>query len=149
MLARKISPPERGAQPARPEPSAARRAQGRWRTRGRLPTRGPRGEVWWWERPAPRGDTLLWEAVQRLHARRQSCCVTVHGLAEALAGIGHPIRRETLSRVLNGKQRTSWDTAEALSEILGVDLDDLLARRFGRTASGDGDDGGTVVPLDR
>jgi DNA-binding XRE family transcriptional regulator len=136
MLARRIDPPDHPS--PTPEPSAARRAQGRWRAEPPIPTRGPRGEVLWWQRPAPRGDTLLWEAVQRLHHRRLRRGMSVRALADELVRIGHGVRRETLSRVLNGKQRTSWDTAEAMAEVLGVDLDDLRARG-----------GGTVVRFDR
>jgi hypothetical protein len=162
MLARRLDPPEPsgwgGAQPAhgagrlpagglrsggaREGPSAAQRARGRWRRPDREPTRGPRGEVRWWERPAPRGDTQLWAAVQRLQARRIARRLPVKALAAELRAIGHPIRRETLSRVLNGRQGTSWDTAEALAEILGVDLDDL------RAAPDDEEPGVRLVPLD-
>jgi DNA-binding XRE family transcriptional regulator len=126
MLARRIEPPERRP-PVRPPAPAC--AGDRGRPRQPPPTRGPRGKVRWWQRPAPRGDTLLWEAVRRLQARRLERGLTVRALAEELARIAHPIRRETLSRVLNGKQRTSWETAEALAEVLGVDLADLMARR--------------------
>jgi hypothetical protein len=100
---------------------------GRWRRRGLVATWGPGGRVQWWERPAPGGDQLLWAAVVRLHQARQTAGVSMTRLAERMASCGHPIRRETLSRVLNGAQPTSWATAEAIAHVLGVSLDDLVA----------------------
>ena len=78
----------------------------------------------WWERPAPEeSEERLWEAVQRLQARRLQLNMTVTDLAGRLQRVGHSIRRETLSRVLNGKQPTTWETAQRLGEILGVEID--------------------------
>ena len=100
--------------------------RGRWREPQRRPTRAPHGEVLWWERAAPEeSDPRLWAAVQRIHVRRQQLGMSVTELARRLAGHGRPMRRETLSRVLNGKQPTTWDTAERIAQILGLDLADL------------------------
>ena len=80
----------------------------------------------WWERPAPEdSDPGLWEAVQGIHVRRQQLGMSVTELARRLSGAGRPIRRETLSRILNGKQPTTWDTAERLAHILGIELSEL------------------------
>ena len=77
----------------------------------------------WWERDAPEeSDPELWAAVQRIQVRRQQLRMSVTELARRLSGRGHPIRRETLSRVLNGKQPTTWATAERMADILGIDL---------------------------
>ena len=77
----------------------------------------------WWERPAPEeSDPALWRAVQRLHVRRQQLRMSVTELARRLTARGYPMRRETLSRVLNGKQPTTWETAERLADILGISL---------------------------
>lgn len=104
-----------------------RQHQGRWREPLRRPTRAPHGEVLWWERPAPEdSDPGLWEAVQRIHVRRQQLGMSVTELARRLAGAGRPIRRETLSRILNGKQPTTWDTAERIAHILNIGLTDLV-----------------------
>jgi plasmid maintenance system antidote protein VapI len=46
--------------------------------------------------------------------------MSVTELARRLSAHGHPLRRETLSRILNGKQPTTWDTAERIADILGV-----------------------------
>lgn len=82
----------------------------------------------WWERAAPEAsDPGLWEAVQRIHVRRQQLGMSVTELARRLAGHGRPIRRETLSRILNGKQPTTWDTAERIAQILGLGLGDLTS----------------------
>ena len=98
---------------------------GRWRQPAGRPTRAPHGEVRWWERPAPEeSDPRLWGAVQRIQARRQQLGLSVTELARRLNGRGHPMRRETLSRVLNGKQPTTWDTAERLADLLGLSLTD-------------------------
>jgi transcriptional regulator with XRE-family HTH domain len=79
--------------------------------------------VRWWERPAPEeSDPALWEAVQRIQVRRQQLGMTVTELARRLSGQGFDIRRETLSRVLNGKQPTTWATAERMALILGMGL---------------------------
>ena len=102
-----------------------RQGPGRWRQPPVRPTRAPSGEVRWWERPAPEAsDPSLWRAVQRIQARRQQLGVSVTELARRLRGRGYPMRRETLSRVLNGKQPTTWETAERLADVLGVSLAD-------------------------
>jgi plasmid maintenance system antidote protein VapI len=49
--------------------------------------------------------------------------MSVTELARRLSAAGHEIRRETLSRVLNGKQPTTWATAERLAIILGMSLE--------------------------
>jgi hypothetical protein len=142
MLARRISPPDprrtnpphRDGGDARRDPAAAR-AQGRWRTVERQPSRGPHGEVRWWERPDPGGDQLLWEAVQRLQEARLRHGVTLLVLAEQLTAIGYPRARETLSRILNGKRPTTWETAEALALVLDVDLTWFSVRRWGDAGS--------------
>lgn len=77
----------------------------------------------WWERPAPGGDEALWHAVQRLQAHRLLRGIPLAEVAGRMARIGAPITRETLSRVLNGKQPTTWGTVAALAEVLGVDVD--------------------------
>ena len=98
----------------------------RWRGSPRRPTRAPHGEVLWWERPAPEdSDPRLWEAVQRIQQRRQQLHMSVTELARRVSHQGSDIRRETLSRVLNGKQPTTWDTAERLARILGIGISDL------------------------
>jgi transcriptional regulator with XRE-family HTH domain len=139
VLAKKLEPPDRHEPQDRrrrwwpalaSETSAQTVAAGRWRTRGRIPTRGPAGCVRWWERPPPGGDDLLWEAVIRLHEQRQALGISVTALADRLREAGSPVRRETLSRLLNGVQPTSWDTADALAHLLGVSLDELHERRF-------------------
>lgn len=94
-------------------------------TRQPRPTRGPHGEVRWWEREAPRGDEALWRAVQRLHERQQTLGVSLSELARRTDRTARPLRRETLSRVFNGTQPTTWDAVEVLAELLGVSLDDL------------------------
>ena len=95
---------------------------GAWRARGRRPSVGPTGEVRWWERPAPGGDERLWAAVVRCHEALRTQGLTVTQLAAQLQAHGVPIRRETLSRVLNGRQRTTWRTVERLADVLGVDV---------------------------
>lgn len=98
---------------------------GRWRAPEARPTRAPHGEVLWWERPAPEeSDPRLWRAVQRIHVRRQQLGMSMTELARRLTALGFPMRRETLSRVLNGKQPTTWETAERLADILGISLSD-------------------------
>lgn len=62
--------------------------------------------------------------MQRLHARRQQLRITVSELARRVSAGGYPIRRETLSRVLNGKQPTTWETAARIADILGISLSD-------------------------
>lgn len=119
-LARKIEPTNgvRGGHGGTSERSGA---QGRWRQPRAQPTRAPHGEVLWWERPAPESsEPALWDEVQRLHLRRQQLGMSVSELARRMSALGHPLRRETLSRILNGKQPTTWDTAERLGDILGV-----------------------------
>ena len=102
---------------------------GRWRSAGLRPSKGPHGEVQWWERPAPGGDERLWAAVVRVHERMKSQGMSVTELARRVTDAGRPIRRETLSKVLNGFQPTSWGTVEALAHILDVDVSDLRRRR--------------------
>ena len=122
MLARKIQPSGggRGDHGGTHERS---NQHGQWRQPQPRPTRAPHGEVRWWERDAPESsDPQLWVAVQRIQGRRQQLRMTVTELARRLAGRGRPIRRETLSRVLNGKQPTTWETAEHMADILGIDL---------------------------
>lgn len=122
MLARKIEPGGGG----RGDHGGTHERGGRhgqWRQPQPRPTRAPHGEVLWWERDAPESsDPQLWQAVQRIQSRRQQLRMTVSDLARRLAGRGRPIRRETLSRVLNGKQPTTWETAEHMADILGIDL---------------------------
>ena len=102
---------------------AGDRGAGRWRQPPLRPTRAPDGEVRWWERPAPeQSEPRLWEAVQRIQARRLQLQMTVTDLAVRLGQVGHSLRRETLSRILNGKQPTTWETAQRLAEIVGVNL---------------------------
>ena len=48
--------------------------------------------------------------------------LTVRELSRRAHHVGQPLRRETLSRVLNGKQPTTWATAERMADILGIDL---------------------------
>lgn len=88
----------------------------------RRPTRGPFGEVPWWERPPPGGHEALWDAVKRLQHRRLQLGLSVTQLARRMARLGHPVSRETLSRVLNGKQPTSWTTVEVMAEALCADV---------------------------
>jgi hypothetical protein len=94
---------------------------GRWRQRGLEPTRGPAGEVRWWERPAPGGDEAMWDAVKAIHRRRISLGVSVCELARRLEAAGTPVDRSTLSRVLNGVQPTSRDLIAALADEVGAD----------------------------
>ncbi len=122
MQARRLEPPLRRGSAAGSPPASP---PGRWRTRGRVPTRGPDGVVLWWERPAPDPDLARWEAVQRVQARRLERRLSVSALARECQRMGHPLRRETLSRVLNGAQSTTWDTVEVLAEILDVEIRDL------------------------
>ena len=79
----------------------------------------------WWERPAPGGHEALWNAVKRLQRRRLQLDVGVTHLAERMDRLGHPISRETLSRVLNGKQPTSWATVEVMAEALSADVPEI------------------------
>lgn len=90
--------------------------------RARRPSVGPRGQVRWWDRPAPGGDEELWHAVVRCHEALQRRGWTVSDLARRLARRGYPVRRETLSRVLNGRQHTSWSLVEAIAEVLDVEV---------------------------
>ncbi|QBI19014.1 XRE family transcriptional regulator [Egibacter rhizosphaerae] len=125
MLARRIEPSEAvGARFAASRREPTRRAGSRpgRRTPPRRTTRGPRGEVRWWERPAPGGDEELWRAVIRCHEALQRRRWSVTELAWRLRLAGHPVARETLSKVLNGRQRTSWATVEQLARILDIDL---------------------------
>lgn len=122
-MAHKISPGGGGSEDDKPHVHPA--GQGRWRQPPARPTRAPHGEVLWWERPAPESsDEALWRAVQRIHVRRQQLGISVTELARRLEGRGFPMRRETLSRVLNGKQPTTWSTAERLADIVGISLAD-------------------------
>jgi plasmid maintenance system antidote protein VapI len=59
--------------------------------------------------------------------------MSVTELARRLEQSGPPIRRETLSRVLNGKQPTTWATAERMADILGIDLVIDLSEEEDRT----------------
>ena len=119
-MARKIEPTN-GARGDHGGTSERRGAQGRWRQPRAQPTRAPHGEVLWWERPAPESsEPALWDEIQRLHLRRQQLGMSVSELARRMSAQGHPLRRETLSRILNGKQPTTWDTAERLADVLGV-----------------------------
>lgn len=61
--------------------------------------------------------------MQQIQARRQQLGMSVTELSRRLSGQGYAIRRETLSRVLNGKQPTTWETAERLALILGMGLE--------------------------
>jgi transcriptional regulator with XRE-family HTH domain len=79
--------------------------------------------VAWWDRPAPDDDDARWEAIQRIQAHRLLRGIPVTEVTRRLAVIGAPLSRETLSRVLNGKQPTTWDTVAHLAEVLGVDVD--------------------------
>ena len=122
-MAEKIPPAGRGRGDHGGTHGHRQASPGRWRAPKARPTRAPHGEVLWWERPAPEdSDPQLWRAVQRIHVRRQQLGLSVTELARRLAGGGVPMRRETLSRVLNGKQPTTWDTAERMADILGIDL---------------------------
>lgn len=148
MLARRIDPQEAvRAAPYQTGPATGRRegrTEGRWRTRGRVPTRGPAGPVHWWERPAPDEDAMRWEAVCRVQQRRLALGLSVMDVVRRLRASGQPLRRETLSRILNGGQPTTWQRVEALADLLDVDLTDLRVdrlRRSGRAerrARGDG-----------
>ncbi len=122
-LARRIEmpPPEERRFRTHEEPSVRPR-RGAWRTRGRRPSRGPAGEVRWWERPAPAGDEELWAAVIRCHEALRAAGLTVTDLEARLAATTRPLRRETLSRILNGRQHTTWETVELLAGVLAVDL---------------------------
>lgn len=126
-LARRLPPPRplRPLRPAGPPPawafSEARPSPARPRLR--VPSRGPYGPVAYWERPAPGDDPRLWEAVQRVQERRLARGISVTDLVARLERIGLRRSRETLSRVLNGKQPTTWETVEALAEVLGVELE--------------------------
>ena len=124
-MARKIGPDSEGRGDVGGPHEHHQTREGRWRKPppGR-PTRAPTGEVRWWERPAPEeSDPALWEAVQQIQVRRQQLGMSVTELARRLSGQGYDIRRETLSRVLNGKQPTTWATAERLALILDLGLD--------------------------
>ena len=124
-MARKIGPDSGGRGDIGGRHERHHTDEGQWRkpAPGR-PTRAPTGEVRWWERPAPEeSDPALWDAVQRIQIRRQQLGMSVTELARRLSGQGHDIRRETLSRVLNGKQPTTWATAERLALILGMNLE--------------------------
>ena len=92
------------------------------RPRGRRPSVGPQGQVHWWDRPAPGDDVELWEAVIRCHEALQRRGWTVSALARRLARHGHPVRRETLSRILNGQQRTTWETVEVIAQTLDIEV---------------------------
>ena len=123
MVARKIEPGGggRGDHGGTRGQSADR---GRWRQPQAQPTRAPHGEVLWWQRAAPEAsDPALWNAVQRIHIRRQQLGMSVSDLARRLTAAGRPMRRETLSRILNGKQPTTWDTAERLADVLGIGVE--------------------------
>lgn len=123
-MARKITP-EGGRGDGGGTHDRHRGQHGRWREPQVRPTRAPDGEVRWWERPPPEdSDPRLWEAVQRIQARRQQLGMSVTELARRASRGQFTIARETLSRVLNGKQPTTWATAERLADVVGIDLDD-------------------------
>lgn len=67
----------------------------------------------------------MWLTVQRLQARRMLLRISVAELARRMEASGRPVTRETLSRVLNGKQATSWSTVEHLALLLDVGLDEI------------------------
>ena len=123
MLAKRLPAPTLGTdrcfnhhEPRRPT------RPGAWRRRGRQPSVGPSGEVRWWERPAPGGDEELWRAIVACHEALRARGWSVTRLADRLRVTGRPIRRETLSRILNGQQRTTWETAERIAAALDIDL---------------------------
>jgi hypothetical protein len=118
-LARRLDPPRR-PRPAEAHGAAPRRPA---RSLPRRPSRGPQGPVAWWERTAPDADEARWTAVQRLQAHRLERGIPVVEVTRRLAEIGAPLARETLSRILNGKQPTTWETVENLAEVLGVHVD--------------------------
>lgn len=119
--ARKIPPP---SEPNDLGTTGLRPPSGRWRQPDPQPTRGAAGPVHWFQRPPPEdSDADLWAAVQRIQARRMQLGWTVRELARRSAAAGWPLRRETLSRVLNGKQPTTWATARRLAEVVGIDID--------------------------
>ena len=119
--ARKITAPAS----RRPTGGEQRNHEPRATASQRRPTRSASGEVRWWERPPPEGsDARLWQTVQRLQARRMQRGMSVRELARRTTHTTQPLRRETLSRVLNGKQPTTWATVRVLADILGVDLDE-------------------------
>lgn len=120
-VARKISPSD----VSEDELAVNGRQEGRRHEPQRRPTRGPAGEVHWWERPAPDGNDRLWWAVQRLQDRRLQLRVSVTELARRYRSTGQRMTRETLSRVLSGKQPTTWATAERLAVLLDIDLDEI------------------------
>jgi ribosome-binding protein aMBF1 (putative translation factor) len=123
MIAKRIERPQQRPQP---QNVTVLPRTGRWRAAGRKPTRGPQGDVFWWERPAPRDDEALWAAVREVHEARLRRGVTISALAARTAADGYPLARSTLSRILNGKQATTWETVEVLAELLGVTLDGSL-----------------------
>lgn len=71
----------------------------------------------------------MWEATQRIHQHKLLRGLSAGVLVARLAAQGTDVRRETLSRVLNGRQATSWELLEALAEVTGADLSDLIERR--------------------
>lgn len=90
-----------------------------------VPQAGSRGtdrDVDWRARPAPGGDAKLWEAVVACHEALVASGRSVTWLARQLTALGEPLRRETLSRILNGRQRTTWDTVERLALALRIEL---------------------------
>lgn len=124
MLAKRLPvPPERSERYFRHhEPRGRPGRQGAWRRRGRQPSVGPGGPVRWWERAAPGEDEELWRAVLACHEALRAQGWTITGLAERLRASGWPVRRETLSRILNGRQRTTWPTVERIAVALDVEL---------------------------
>ena len=119
VMARKLVPQGAAGGPAAATEQVVVRP-GRWREWGLEPTRGPAGEVRWWERPAPGGDEAMWDAVKTIHRRRISLGVSVCDLARRLRAAGTPVDRSTLSRVLNGLQPTSWDLIAAMAGEVGA-----------------------------
>lgn len=128
LLARRIGPSSADGEDAKRGGEPADERAARWPGRadaGLRPTRGPFGEVPWWERPPPGGDAPMWDAVKRLQRRRLQLGLKVTHLARRMARLGHPISRETLSRVLNGKQPTSWATVAVMAEALSADVPEM------------------------
>lgn len=119
-MARRLDPPRRPRPDQAQQHGTGRRAR---RPLPRRPSRGPQGPVEWWERAAPDADEARWHAVQRLQAHRLARDIAVIEVCRRLDEIGAPLARETLSRILNGKQPTTWETVANLAEVLGVDVD--------------------------
>ncbi|GEM_PF-4477304 len=65
------------------------------------------------------------EAVQRVNRAAAARGLTRTELARRARSGTRGWRRETVSRVLGGKQRPSWELLVALAEVVGQDLHDL------------------------